>query len=439
MSRRIVHADMDAFYASVEELDHPEWSTAPLVVGADPRKGNGRGVVSTCNYHARKYGIRSAMSVSKAYSLCPHAIFVPPRMERYLEFSRTIMDVFGRFSPLVEALSLDEAFIDCSGTERLFGDERSLGKQIKQAVKQATGLNVSIGISAVKFVAKIASDLEKPDGLVVVRAGEEREFLAPLSIHRLWGAGPKTCAKLQSLGINTIGDLANSDPSRLPGAGQGKQWRHLINLSKAIDSRDVVPQRERKSIGEERTFSRDLADSADLRRALLRLCSELSYRIRSTGFQGRTVTIKFRYTGFETHTRSQTLDFPVLTESMLRQAALEIWNRVDSELREGRSIRLLGVQVSHAESNEQPELFSLSTFASAFAPGASGSGLSSDSSMRQSEAAGSSSERWPRPADATVDPQSTKNPLLNLERDQKLESAFDKINERFNGKLKRGF
>ena len=407
--RRILHADMDAFYAAIEELDHPEWKDVPLVVGADPKKGSGRGVVSTCNYAARRFGIRSAMAIRRAYELCPDAIFVPPRMERYMEISEKIMEIFRRYSPVVEPLSLDEAFLDCSGTDRLFGAARSLGKSLKEAVKEETGLVVSIGISSVKFIAKIASDLEKPDGLVVVEPGAEPDFLAPLPVERLWGAGPETCKKLREHGIGTIGELSRRDLEDLPGKGRGKIWKHLHNLSRALDDRDVVASRERKSIGEERTFGVDLSDSSQLRQRIMDLCSELAYRIRKSGFQGRTITIKYRYTGFETHTRSRTEATVIVTEGQLRRLALEIWERIDREERQGRSIRLLGVQVSHAAREEQPDLFDAIPGPTAVSePGKSA-----------------------EPGRAGPSP-------VSLEKEKKLDSTMDQINERFGRKLKRG-
>lgn len=441
MARRILHADMDAFYAAVEELDHPEWKDVPLVVGADPRKGQGRGVVSTCNYIARKFGIRSAMPVSRAYSLCPEAVFVPPRMDRYIEFSEQIMEIFSRYSPAIEPLSLDEAFLDCSGTERLFGNDESLGKQIKADVRRETRLTVSIGISAIKFVAKIASDLRKPDGLVVVAPGTEKDFLAPLPVERLWGAGPRTCKQLKDSGIFTIGDVAMREPSRLPGAGRGKHWQHLMALARAEDPRGVQPHRERKSIGEERTFGKDLFESEALRLALLKLCRELSYRVRKTGFRGRTITLKFRYTGFETHTRSRTVAMPVITETGLRALALQLWEEID-KTRDGRSIRLLGVQISHAESESQPDLFSTEFLepepvANAGSKKTDRANYSSANSSADSQASRNRGGKKNQ-----NDGYSRSDSILeegkNLARDQKLESTMDQINEKYGQKLQRG-
>lgn len=428
MSRRILHADMDAFYAAIEELDHPEWKSQPLVVGADPRKGNGRGVVSTCNYNARKYGIRSAMPVSRAYQLCPHAVFVPPRMERYMEVSRTIMEIFHRYSPVVEPLSLDEAFLDCSGTDRLFGDAVSLGQTIKNDVRQETGLTVSIGISSVKFVAKIASDLEKPDGLVSVPEGKEKDFLAPLPVERLWGAGPRTCQRLRAAGLNTIGDIADRGLAMLPENGKGKIWKHLYDLARAVDPRPVEGSRQRKSIGEERTFGSDISSSEALRQWIVDLCSELAWRIRQTGFQGRTVTVKFRYTGFETHTRSSTSEKPFLTERHLRDSALHIWDHVDSELRQGRSIRLLGVQVSHAvqeQNSREKAAQQLGLFDS----------LQGEAESMLSSHQGSQSGMGPMQDRRKQNAWMMGHPL---EKEQRIESAMDAINQKFGKKLRRG-
>ena len=394
MERRIIHADMDAFYASIEELDHPQWASRPLVVGADPRGGKGRGVVSTCNYRARKFGIRSAMPVSRAYQLCPDALFVPPRMDRYMSISSQIMDVFRQFSPSIEPLSLDEAFLDCSGTDRLFGDSFALGKAIKRAVLDRTGLRVSIGVSSIKFIAKIASDLEKPDGLVVVQPGSEQSFLNPLPIERLWGAGPRTCKILKDAGIYTIGQLAERPLDSLPGQGKSRIWTHLHRLSHALDDRGVDPERERKSVAEERTFAVDIEDEQRLERWLVDLAGELAYRLRKNNFLGRTVTLKYRFSGFETHTRSKTISSPVQTEIQLRALALELWKSVD---RKNRAIRLLGISVSHSADAKaaevQPTLFPVSGADEA-------------------------------PAIA--------------EKDAKLESTIDSVNARFGFKMRRG-
>lgn len=227
--RKILHVDMDAFYASVEQLDHPEYRGLPVVVGADPKGGAGRGVVSTCSYEARKFGIHSAMLISQAYRLCPDAVFVFPRFRRYEEISKTVMEILKSFSPEIEQIGIDEAFLDCSASILLFGSAEKIGRTIKDLILEKTGLVASVGIASNKFIAKVASDLEKPDGLVICPEGHEKEFLAPLEVNRLWGAGKKTTALLSEMGIKKIGELAKLREDYLTGK-LGKLGAHLWNL-----------------------------------------------------------------------------------------------------------------------------------------------------------------------------------------------------------------
>lgn len=256
--RVIAHADMDAFYAAVEQLDNPALRGRPVLVG--PRSA--RGVVLTASYEARPYGVGSAMPMAKARRLCPNAVIVPPRFDRYQEVSRTILRVFSDFSPEVEALSLDEAFLDMTGAEQLFGDPQSMGRRLKDAVREATGgLTASVGLSANKYVAKVASACQKPDGLTLVPPVEARAWLAPLPVSWLWGAGPKNQTRLFQIGLRTIGEVAEADPDFLF-AKLGKVGLHFHALAHAEDCRPVIGGRSSKSIGSERTLEKDVSEKS---------------------------------------------------------------------------------------------------------------------------------------------------------------------------------
>ncbi len=345
MPRLILHVDMDAFFTSVEQLDTPSYKGRPVVVGADPRGGYGRGVVSAASYEARTYGIHSAMPISQAYRRCPDAVFLPPRFERYNEISEKIMLLLGGFTPLVEPISIDEAFLDCTGTENLFGAPADLGARIKQEIFRETGLTASVGIATNKSVAKIASDLRKPDGLTLCEAGREREFLAPLPIGRLWGAGKKTVRELESMGYRTIGDISSLPLKRMERL-LGRWGEHLWLLANGIDERPVCGEYERKSYSEETTFERDTGDSALVERVLFEIADGLSYKLRSDGASGRTITLKLRLEGFETHTRSKTLPEPVNDMATIRETAVRHFREFK---REGKLVRLVGIRVSNLE------------------------------------------------------------------------------------------
>ena len=313
----ILHCDMDAFYASVEERDRPELAGRPVIVGGTPER---RGVVSAANYAARRYGVHSAMPAATARRLCPHGVFLAPRIDRYAEVSRRIRDVFERFTPLVEPLSLDEAFLDVTGSERLFGPAPEIGRQIKQAVREETGLVVSVGVAPNKFLAKIASDLEKPDGFVVVEPGRVAKFLDPLPVERLWGVGKQASRVFQRLGIRTIGHLRQRPIETLK-SRFGAQGEHLWQLAHGIDDRRVVPEREAKSISHETTFERDVGDLEVLRAWLVDLVEQVGWRLRRYGLRGRTVHLKVRFADFATITRSHTLPEPTDVTHELWQAA----------------------------------------------------------------------------------------------------------------------
>ncbi|MDZ7370386.1 MAG: DNA polymerase IV [candidate division KSB1 bacterium] len=349
MSRLILHLDMDAFFAAIEQLDFPELRGKPVVVGADPKGGKGRGVVSTCSYEARAFGIRSAMPISEAYRRCPHAVFVRPRGKRYGEISRRIMQILAEFSPLVEPISIDEAFVDITSTYKFFGSPEETARRIKARVRQETGLTASVGLAPNKFIAKIASDLQKPDGLVIVREEEVQSFLTPLPIARLWGVGTKTLPRLEALGIRTIGDLAAYPREELYKIF-GEAGLHYHRLARGIDERPVGGEAPAKSIGREITFEQDVNDEEKLTATLRFLCNELAHEMRRYGLAGSTVTLKIRLHDFSTFTRSHTLAEPVDHFAEIFATAVDLFRRFE---RHGTPVRLLGVAVSRLTSCER--------------------------------------------------------------------------------------
>jgi len=299
MQRAILHADLDAFYASVEQLDNPELRGKPVVVGGPQVE---RGVVAAASYEARRFGVRSAMPMSTALRRCPQAVRVPPRFDRYGDISRRVMAIFRSFTPLVEPMSLDEAFLDVSEQVDGYDGLEALARQLKKRVKQVTHLTVSIGGGTNKTVAKIASDMGKPDGLVLVPAGTEAAFLAPLSVRALWGVGPKAEAVLNAAGFKTVGDIAQAAPEQL-GSLLGSRGEMLQQMARGIDERGIELEQERKSVGAETTFARDLPDGAELRAELKRVVQEVARRLTGGGFKARTVVLKLRYANFRTITR----------------------------------------------------------------------------------------------------------------------------------------
>ncbi len=335
--RTIVHVDMDAFYASVEQRDRPELHGLPVIVGADPR---GRGVVSAASYEARRFGVHSAMPISRAFQLCPEGAFLPVDMDKYARVSVEVMAILAEFTPLVEPLSIDEAFLDVTASGALWGDGAAIGRQIKSKIRSRVSLTASVGVAANKFVAKVASELEKPDGLVVVAPGEEGEFLSPLPVGRLWGVGKVAGAELQAMGILTIGQLAQTPAAHLK-ARFGPHGPDLLQLARGLDDRPVESDAAPKSMGAEETFDRDTRD-VELVRATLRGQSErVARELRAGGHAGRTVTLKLRFADFSTITRAQTGD-PT-------QDGLAIYRRVEalfSRVRLTQAVRLIGVSVS---------------------------------------------------------------------------------------------
>ena len=335
--RTIIHVDMDAFYASVEQRDRPETRGRPVIVGANPR---GRGVVSAASYEARRFGVHSAMPIGRAFRLCPEGVFLPVDMDKYAAVSREIMAVLADFTPLVEPLSIDEAFLDVTASRALHGDGAAIAREIKKRIRASVSLTASVGVAPNKFLAKVASELEKPDGLVVVEPGSEALFLSPLPVSRLWGVGKVTGAELETMGIRTIGQLALTPAAHLE-ARFGKHGPDLLALARGLDDRAVEPHSPPKSMGAEETFEHDTRD-LDLLRATLRGQSErVARELRADGYEGRTVTLKLRFADFSTITRSHTGD-PT-------QDGLSLFRSVDavfSRVRLSQAVRLIGVSVS---------------------------------------------------------------------------------------------
>lgn len=349
--RTIVHVDMDAFFAQVEVLDNPEYRGKPLVVGG--RRDSQRGVVSTCSYEARKFGIHSAMPIRRAVQLCPHAIFVPTRMDRYEEVSKQIREVLHSLSPLVEPISIDEAFLDMTGCEHFYDDARHMGTELKRRIFEATGLTSSVGIAPNKFIAKLASDQQKPDGLVIVTADDVDGFLTPLPIEAIWGVGPKTAARLRSIGVRTVRDVRERPSSSLAQAVGQRLAAHVQALAFGRDERPVEADVESKSIGRETTFEEDVPDGPELRAVLARLVANVGLRLRRQGFYARTITVKIRYPDFETHTKSRSLSEAFRDDDTLYKEAAKLLD----EFRLKKPLRLLGVYASQLQRTAQTSLF----------------------------------------------------------------------------------
>jgi DNA polymerase IV len=353
-SRTILHVDLDAFFAAVEVRENPALRGKPVVVGADPRGGRGRGVVAAASYEARVFGVRSAMPISQAYRRCPHAVYLRPRMRLYVEVSGRFMEILRRYTDLVEPLSIDEAFLDVTGSRALFGDGEAIARRIKEDVAGEARITASIGVAPVKFVSKIASDLGKPDGLVVVRAADVASFLDPLPIDRLWGAGPKTLVRLRRSGVGTFGDLARSPRERLVALFGESLGEHFHRLAHGIDERSVVADHERKSLGRETTFDEDVRDREVVRRTLLDLVDQVTQRLRRGGLAGQTVTVKLRTADFVTVTRQETLPVPADTTEVIWPAVRSLLVKADFTT---QPVRLVGVSVSGFAEVHQLALF----------------------------------------------------------------------------------
>ena len=338
VSEPILHVDMDAFYASVEVIKDPTLAGKPVIVGGQ----GGRGVVTSASYEARAFGVGSAMPMVRARRLCPQAVFVPNDFSVYLDYSSRIREVFTSFTPLVEPLSLDEAFLDVSGSVRLFGDPVTIARSVKDRIA-ALGLRCTVGVAPNKFLAKLASARGKPDGLLVVPADRVLEFLHPLPVTALWGVGEQTAIALERLGLRTVRDLAELSPKVLSRAVGESLGSHLHALAQGHDDRPVVPHEPTKSVGSEETFAHDLDDVTEIKREILRLADRTAERLRSKGLCGRTITLKIRFANFKTITRSRTLEMEVDTTPAIYDVAEDLFDRLDPDR---PRIRLLGVTAS---------------------------------------------------------------------------------------------
>jgi len=353
MSRAILHVDMDAFFASVEIRERPELAERPVIVGGSPER---RGVVAAANYVVRRYGVHSAMPTATALRLCPTAVILPPRHDFYAAVSHDIQAIFARYTPQIEPLSLDEAFLDVTASERLFGPAAEIGRRIKREIRDELQLTASVGVAPNKFLAKIASDINKPDGFVVVRQEQMQAFLDPLPVDRLWGVGKVGAKVFERLGISTIGQLRAYSP-RLLQQHFGNFAEQLWQLAHGQDERPVVSEHEAKSISNETTFARDISDPEVLHAWLLDLTEQVGYRLRRHDLKARTVQIKARLADFTTLTRSQTLPQPTdITHEIWQVAQMLFEQRLPRPL---PAIRLLGVGVSGFEGGcaGQGELF----------------------------------------------------------------------------------
>jgi DNA polymerase-4 len=341
--RYVLHVDFDAFYASVEEILDPSLEGKPIIVGAPPER---RGVVASASYPARAYGVHSAMPTAQALRLCPHAIVLPPRHKIYSEYSQRMMAILSEYTPTIEPLSLDEAFMDLTGCEARWGSPERLAHELQERLTVELGLTASMGLASNKLVAKIASGLEKPEGFVVVPPGKEAEFLAPLPVEKLWGVGEVTAGTLHEIGVLTIGQLAELPAAQLE-AKLGRRGRDLYRQARGIDDSAVVVERVEKSLSRETTFARDIGDRKLLRKKLFSLSESVAQMLRKRGLRGRTVKLKLRYADFETHTRQVTMDSPTdLDQVIFDQAALLLdraWDR-------SRRVRLIGVGVTKLDS-----------------------------------------------------------------------------------------
>ncbi|MGI8998341.1 MAG: DNA polymerase IV [Candidatus Limnocylindria bacterium] len=346
----ILHADLDAFYASVEVLDNPSLRGKPVIVGG---RADERGVVSAASYEAREYGVHSAMPLRTAGRRCPNGVFLPGRPERYRELSQQVMAIFASYTPLVEPISLDEAFLDVTASDAAFGDGPTIARRIKERVRDEVGLVVSVGVATNKLCAKVASDPRKPDALVIVAAGEEAAFTAPLPIRRLWGVEPQAQQALAEYGVATIGQLAALDPGTL----QRRFGRHGLDLAaraRGVDSASVQSIQAPKSVGHEHTFDVDSADVARLEATLLDLAESVASRLRRHDLAAGAVQLKLRYEGFETLTRQRTLPYPTRDTGPLFDTGLALLRRT---LVSGRGVRLIGLTAISLSNAQQLTLF----------------------------------------------------------------------------------
>lgn len=339
--RKIIHIDMDAFFASVEQRDNPEYRGKPIVVGGSP---SGRGVVAAASYDARKFGVRSAMASHKALQLCPHLIFVRPRFDMYRQVSHSIREIFSRYTDIIEPLSIDEAYLDVSDDKLGIGSAMTIAEEIRAAIRNELELTASAGVSINKFVAKVASDLNKPDGITFIGPSKIEKFMESLPVEKFYGVGKVTAAKMKKMNWHTGGDLKKlSEPELVKHFG--KQGHFYFNIVRGIDNRPVQPFRETKSVGVEDTFEEDLISAADLNRELEKLADKLSERTRRRELRGRTLTLKIRFGDFTSITRSRSFLRPINERDEIWRAARELLFRELPE--EGQKIRLLGITLSN--------------------------------------------------------------------------------------------
>ena len=354
--RTIVHIDMDAFFTSVEVRDRPDLRGRPVIVGADPKGGSGRGVVSAASYEARKFGVKSAQPVSTAYKLCPQGIFMPHRIDRYREVSDEVMEILSTFSERVLRMSIDEAVLDCSESGMMHKSWRNLAMAIKREIHEKTGLTCSIGMATGMTLAKMGSEFQKPDGLTLIQPGKEIEFLAPMLVETIPGIGPRARESLHRLGFRKIADLQKADMEIL-NTVLGKWGVRIHDLVRGIDNDEVVSTHDRKSFGEERTYPIDLETIEQVEAALQDISDDLSHRLNRKNISGRTLTVKIRVADFHTITRSQTLPVPVHSAANLFEHAWAIFNRnMTAEKVKQEKIRLLGMQLTQlymAKTGEQ--------------------------------------------------------------------------------------
>jgi DNA polymerase IV (DinB-like DNA polymerase) len=355
-NRIVLHADMDSFFASIEILRDPSLSGRPVIVGADPRGGGGRGVVSTCSYEARRYGVHSGMPISRAYDLCPHGIYLPVDRPLYLQVSEKVMSILSRHSRLFEQVSIDEAYLDLSDIGDFTAAE-AIAASIKQEIREETGLTCSVGVAPGKTVAKIASDYRKPDGLTIVRPEEVAEFLAPLPVEKIPGIGRRSGEELRRMGIVTIGDLAHRDIQEIV-AHLGRPGIRVRRLAGGIDGAEVRSSEGRKSISRERTFDEDTSDPTVIAETLAGLAESVGGTLRSAGLRCRTVTIKVRYRGFQTYTRSKTLERFTADPGVIQKAVSELLQ----PFLNGTDVRLVGIRLSNLEGGGRTRQASIEEF-----------------------------------------------------------------------------
>jgi DNA polymerase IV (archaeal DinB-like DNA polymerase) len=347
--RIIFHLDMDHFFTAVEQREHPEIKGKPVIVGADPKEGKGRGVVSTSSYEARKAGVRSGMPISRAYKLCPEATYLRPNFPLYIKVSNEIMQIAQKYTDKFEQWGIDEAFLDVTTKSADFNEAKTIAEQIKHEIKQKTDLTCSIGIGPNKLIAKIASDFQKPDGLTIIRENEVEKFLAPLPARKLLWVGRKTEDRLKTMGINTIGDLAHTDPTILTETF-GMMGTQMYLSAHGIDKSEVETRYGVKSISHETTFEQDTADPNEVTKTLETMSDEVTKEAKHENLFFKTVAIKIRYQNFETHTSSKTLPFMTDRPQDLRKTAKEL---LQQYLKADRKIRLIGVRVSTFISSEK--------------------------------------------------------------------------------------